>query len=74
MVLQISNVYVCLLISAEWLKLEVSGVGGDRQNTERVRVPKPTLPSLDSNDRGVRLDDLELQRVLQPKADTVIYL
>jgi len=54
------NVYsfVSLLNTDQRLELEVGRVIGDRQYSHRVGVAKTALPTLDSNDRTARLDQI----------------
>ena len=63
-----------LLICAQWLQLKISIVSRNRQDAHSVGVAKTTLPSLDSNNGSVGLDNLQRQSALQSKADTVVDL
>ena len=63
-----------LLICAQWLQLKISIVSRNRQDAHSVGVAKTTLPSLDSNNGSVGLDNLQSQSALQSKADTVVDL
>ena len=62
------------LLAAEGLQLQVSGVGGHRQDTERVGVAETALPALHSDDGRAGFDDVEVERAAQTEADTVVDL
>lgn len=59
---------------AQRLELKVRSLSGHREHTKRVGVPKTALPALDGDDGATRRDDVELQRVAQSEANTVINL
>ena len=61
-------------VEADRLHLEVSGIGGDREDAEGVRVPETALPPLDGNDRRAGLDDVERKRIPETEPDTVVDL
>ena len=72
---------ICLLVSysftclrAEWLQLQVGGVGRHRENAQRVRVAETALPALDGDDSRASFDDVEFECTAQTKADTVVDL
>lgn len=62
------------LIRSERLQLEIGIVGRNRQYTQCVRVSKTSLPSLDGNDSGTRLDYLHVQGIAETETNAVVDL
>lgn len=80
--------HLSLVLVVDGVEVEVRRVSGDtawsaplpatrgifsvRQDPEGVGVAETTLPSLDSHDGGVRLDDAELEGVGKTVSDPVV--
>lgn len=62
------------LVRTKGLELEVGGISGHREHTERVCVSQAALPALHGNNRGVCPYDVQLERVLEAEADAVVHL
>ena len=54
--------------------LEIRDVRGDGDDPHGVGVAQSTLPSLNGNDGGTGLDDLEVETLSETIPDSVIHL
>lgn len=60
--------------SAQRLRFQISRIGRDREDPQRVRVSKAALPALHSDDRTAWLDQVQSNSAAQSKSDAVIHL
>lgn len=56
------------------MQLEVGIVCGNRQDTKGVGVSQTTLPTLDCDDGGSSLDQIQLQGIAKTKPNAIVHL
>lgn len=60
--------------SAQRLRFQISRIGRNREDPQRVRVPKAALPALHSDDCTAWLNQVQSNSAAQSKSDAIIHL